>query len=284
MLPTRELKADETGKKIITASVLTDAGCLRESNEDRAQHVCPKDPETLRRRGTLTIVADGMGGHAAGEIASQMAIEIISGFYFDDNIADACAALRKAFDEANRQIYEAARNNEKFIGMGTTIVALVLLDDAGFAAHVGDSRLYRRRKENLQLLTVDHSQVMEMVKQGVLSIAEARRHEDKNVILRAVGTQPAVEIEMSGFFEVKPDDEFLLCSDGLTDLVDDEQILQTWLSAAEDINLAAEMLVNQARENGGHDNISVGIVKVSLAETNRRRAAPPVTREFSVSR
>ncbi|MGI8467986.1 MAG: Stp1/IreP family PP2C-type Ser/Thr phosphatase [Pyrinomonadaceae bacterium] len=279
MLPTRELDASELPPKIITASVRTDAGCVRESNEDSARHIRPNDFETQCAKGTLTIVADGMGGHASGEVASAMAVELISEFYYGDE-ADAYEALRNAVTEANRQIYETASSDEKYLGMGTTLAALVLFDDLAFAAHVGDSRLYRLRGQHLEMLTLDHSQVMEMVKNGVLSMEEARNHDDKNVILRAVGTQPKVEVELSEPFEVEPNDAFLLCSDGLSDMVDDAEILQTWLSASGNIHLAAERLIEQAKANGGHDNVSVGIVKVSFAE-DEKASGVKITREFS---
>ncbi|MGI9036265.1 MAG: Stp1/IreP family PP2C-type Ser/Thr phosphatase [Pyrinomonadaceae bacterium] len=287
MKKTRELKPADLPSKTIAVSVQTDVGCVREANEDNARHVSPNDAEMQLRKGTLTIVADGMGGHASGEIASQMAIELISEIYYaSDNgsgKADAAEALRNAIEAASREIYETSLTDEKYFGMGTTLVALVVFDDRAIAAHVGDSRIYRLRGQELEMLTLDHSQVMEMVKHGVISMEEARSHDDKNVILRAVGTQPQVEVEVSEPFAVQAGDAFLLCSDGLSDMLSDAEIRETWLAAEADIYAAAEQLINEAKKRGGHDNITVGIVKISFpddAKASRRRAR--VTREVEV--
>src|SRR4028118_1624167 len=129
----------------LSASIQTDAGCVRKANEDSGRYVRPNDAETQSRKGTLTIVADGMGGHSSGEVASQMAVELISRNYYSDNESDAPGALRKSVESANTEIFITSMTNRKFFGMGTTIIALVLLNDRAFAAHVGDSRLYRLR-------------------------------------------------------------------------------------------------------------------------------------------
>ncbi|MBA3600612.1 MAG: serine/threonine-protein phosphatase, partial [Acidobacteria bacterium] len=230
----------------VAASVQTDAGCVRQANEDNGRHVSPNDAETRLSKGTLTIVADGMGGHASGEVASEMAIELISQIYYADKNQSAQTALRNAVEQANREIYETSLTDEKFFGMGTTVIALVLLNNTAFAAHVGDSRLYRLRGQEMEMLTLDHSQVMEMVKLGIISMDEARNHADKNVILRAVGTGSAVEVEVSELFAVEVGDEFLLCSDGLSDMVEDAEIRHTWASA-DDIHVAVENLINIAK-------------------------------------
>jgi len=269
----------ESAAKTVTASVQTDAGCVREANEDSGRHIKPNDAETQHRKGTLTIVADGMGGHASGEVASQMAVELISEIYYADQTNSAPDALRNAIEQANGQIYQTSLTDEKLFGMGTTVIALVLLNDAAFSAHVGDSRLYRRRGQTMEMMTLDHSQVMEMVKYGIISMEEARNHDDKNVILRAVGTQPTVEVEVSDVFPIEPNDEFLLCSDGLCDMLDDDEILQTWL-AASDVHTAVENLIEAAKESGGHDNITVGIVRVSKAGEMQASRNVRVTREI----
>lgn len=279
MQPTREYKAPKLN---VTASVQTDAGCVRESNEDNGRHIKPFAGESEKTRGTLTIVADGMGGHSSGEVASEMAVELISEFYYSDEAETSPAALKAAIEKASAQIYQFSTTDEKFYGMGTTVVALVLLENTAFAAHVGDSRLYRLRGNEMQLLTLDHSQVMEMVKQGILSFEEAHTHEDKNIILRAVGTQPKVEAEVSEPFPVEPGDKFLLCSDGLSDMVEDQEISEVWLAAKGDIHAAVERLIELAKTRGGHDNVTVGIVRVAEAneiETSRR---VKVTREIEV--
>ncbi|MFN6963001.1 MAG: Stp1/IreP family PP2C-type Ser/Thr phosphatase [Pyrinomonadaceae bacterium] len=282
MHETREITFDSS-TPVIVASVQTDPGCVREANEDSGRHVSPNDAETRRSRGTLTIVADGMGGHASGEIASQMAVDLISEFYYTADAATCTPeALSDAIRQANAAIYETSLTDEKYYGMGTTVIALALLGDRAFAAHVGDSRLYRyRRDTGLQMLTIDHSQVMEMVRHGIITIEQARSHDDKNVILRAVGTQPEVEVEITGPFDVAVGDTFLLCSDGLTDMVED-QAIEAVLAEENDIHTASERLISAARLNGGHDNITAGLVRVAsetLAEASRDVR---ITREIAI--
>lgn len=279
MIETREVILSDLPLKIAAVSVQTDTGCVREANEDSGRHVSPNDEETLLRKGVLTIVADGMGGHASGEVASALAIELISEFYYADEANNASEALRNSIERASSRIYEFSSTDEKFFGMGTTLVALVLLGDKALTAHVGDSRIYRRRGQALEMLTLDHSQVMEMVKHGVISMEDARNHEDKNVILRAVSTQPTVEVEVSEPFSVEAGDEFLLCSDGLSDMLDDREIVQTWLKASSDVHAAAEQLIKQAKKRGGHDNITVGIVRVAAAYETQINGNVRVTRE-----
>lgn len=278
MRATREFKLPNLN---VTASVQTDAGSVRETNEDNGRHINPFSPETQNRRGTLTIVADGMGGHSSGEVASEMAVELISHFYYADEAESSSDALRNAIEQASKKIYETSTSDERYFGMGTTVVALVLQNNSAFSAHVGDSRLYRLRNKQMELLTIDHSQVMEMVKQGIISMAEAHTHDDKNIILRAVGTQPKVEVEISKPFRVEAADEFLLCSDGLCDMVAETEILDVWLNA-KDIHAAGEQLIDLAKLRGGHDNITVGIVRVSPESEVETSRKVRVTREIEV--
>lgn len=267
--------------KTVTATVQTDAGCVREANEDSGRHILPNDPETQFKKGILTIVADGMGGHASGEVASQMAVDLISELYYADKKHSAPEALRNAIEQASHRIYETSLTDEKMFGMGTTVIALVLLNDTAFWAHVGDSRLYRLHNQTMEMMTLDHSQVMEMVKYGIISMEEARNHDDKNVILRAVGTQPTVEVELSKSFPVETGDQFLLCSDGLCDMIEDENIRQIW-SSAKDLHAAGEQLINRAKENGGHDNITVGIVRISPQGEAEASKNVRITREITI--
>lgn len=276
MLETRQIKLNEV--RTILASVQTDAGCVRDSNEDSGRHVTPSDIESHQGRGTLTIVADGMGGHASGEVASQMAVELISEYYYADHDRPVTEALKSAIEVANSRIFEASASDEKYFGMGTTLVALVVLDDTAVSAHVGDSRLYRMRASELETLTTDHSQVMEMVRHGIISIEEARTHDDKNVILRAVGTQDHVEVEVSEAFAVEQGDTFLLCSDGLSDMVEDSMI-ESIMRSEPDIHVQGELLIEAAKENGGHDNITVGIVRIDATDGRENARIVRVTRE-----
>ncbi|MGE3467196.1 MAG: Stp1/IreP family PP2C-type Ser/Thr phosphatase [Pyrinomonadaceae bacterium] len=258
-METREIRPSGI---VVTASVKTDTGCVREANEDNGRHVVQGNVPA-----TLTIVADGMGGHSSGEVASEMAVDLIGRYFYAETGASIPAALEVAIARANAEIYQRSTSDLQYAGMGTTVVALAVSDRSAYAAHVGDSRLYRLRGRHMEVLTLDHSQVVEMVKMGLISWEDAQKHEDKNVILRALGTQSNVEVEISGPFEIEMGDEFLLCSDGLSDMVDDEEIATIWADAP-DLHAAVEMLVDRAKQNGGSDNITVGIVRVTAENEN----------------
>jgi PPM family protein phosphatase len=264
----------------IVASVRTDKGCVREANEDSGRFVRPNDPKLLAAKGALMIVADGMGGHSAGEVASQMAVETVSRLYYEAPGDDPQGALVAAVAEANRRIHAAAAADEAKHGMGTTCTALALRGGAAFGAHVGDSRLYLLRGGGAYQLSEDHSHVMEMVRQGLLTKEEARTHEDKNVILRALGTAPEVEVSAVAPVEARAGDFFLVCSDGLHDLVLDDEIARVVASAGDE-HAACERLIALAKERGGHDNITVGLVGVVPQGTAAAAAADdaPATRE-----
>lgn len=262
----------------IAASVQTDVGCVREVNEDSGRLVRPADPALLVSKGTLVVVADGMGGHSAGEVASQMAADVVCRLYYASKDEPA-AALRHAVEEANRRIHEAAAADESKHGMGTTCTTLALCGATAYAAHVGDSRLYMLRAGQLYQLSEDHSAVNEMVKLGIITKEQARTHEDKNVILRALGTNPEVEVSVLDPFAVRVGDRYLLCSDGLHDLVLEDEIASL-LSGSEDIHAAGERLIAMAKERGGHDNITVGIIAIMPEGTAAAEAGDaPTTRE-----
>jgi serine/threonine protein phosphatase PrpC len=277
--PAAQDMVGRAGKFEIVASVQTDVGCHRELNEDCGRIVQPGDSALLAKKGRLVVVADGMGGHSAGEVASSMAVEVINRSYYDDP-DDAPSALKNAFHEANRRIHESSLRDKSRNGMGTTCTALVLWNGSALAAHVGDSRLYLIRNEQIYLMTEDHSAVMELVKRGLLTLADARHHPDKNVILRALGSHPSVEVTSWEVpLPVRDGDRFLLCSDGLYDLVEDNEIMSAVIS--EDPHGACGSLITLAKNRGGYDNITVAVLAVSAAES----AAPePVraTREFRV--
>lgn len=283
---TGSLEAEDAGAFEVEASVQTDVGRVREINEDSGRFSRPSDPATLASKGVLLVVADGMGGHSAGEVASGMTIELVPRLYYG-SASPAPDALREAVEETNRQIYAASLADESKRGMGTTCTALALVNGEAFAAHVGDSRLYMMRGGKVYLLTEDHSAVMEMVKLGLITMDEARTHEDKNVILRALGTSPEVEVATLEPFHVRAGDKYLLCSDGLYDLVPDDEI-ERELSAAADIHAAGERLIEIAKARGGHDNITVGILELAPAPDSDGDATPErdngagETREFRV--
>ncbi len=262
----------------IDASVQTDKGCVREINEDSGRLVRPADPRLLAEKGLLVVVADGMGGHSAGEVASQMAADVVSRAYYEAQAAPG-EALRSAVEEANRLIHKAAAEDAAKHGMGTTCTALALCGGRAYAAHVGDSRLYMLREGRLYQLSEDHSAVNEMVKMGLITKEQARTHEDKNVILRALGTSPEVEVSTVEPLDVREGDQYLLCSDGLYDLVLDDEIAAA-LSESEDAHAAGERLIRTAKERGGHDNITVGIIAIRPEGTAAAEAQDaPTTRE-----
>jgi protein phosphatase len=261
----------------ITIAMLTDIGCRRRVNEDACHYVQPADPETLARRGTLAIVADGMGGYAGGEIASRLAVEVISRAYYD-SVEAAPAALAAAFRRASREIYRTAMKDRRLRGMGTTCTALVILNGQAFCAHVGDSRLYLIRDGEIYLMTEDHSAVREMVRRGLISAAAARHHEDRNIILRALGTHPEVKIMLwDKPFQARPADQFVLCSDGLSSLVEDEEIRRAAIPA--EPGAACANLIALAKERGGHDNITVGLIRLGPTDIIERLSVA-VTRDL----
>jgi serine/threonine protein phosphatase PrpC len=268
----------------VVASLQTDVGCVRETNEDNGRFVKPNDPQLIAAKGMLALVCDGMGGHSSGEVASQMAVDSISSLYYQSAQTDTQLALRAALEAANREIYAVSQTDETKRGMGTTCTALVVREGQAYAAHVGDSRMYLVRDGAAHLLTQDHSMVMEMVKQGILTMEKARHHEDKNVITRALGTQAEVEVDTwAKPFPVRENDSFLLCSDGLYDLIEDDEIREA-VTSSKDAYEACEALIALAKERGGHDNITVCIVQIKPVGENE--AAPPslpVTRELEVS-
>jgi len=269
----------QPGKFDVVVSMSSDVGCVRELNEDSGTYIQPDDPELLRSKGLLIVVADGMGGHSAGEVASRLAVDVVTRAYYEDG-GDARSALEKAFHEANREIHKAAENDASKNGMGTTCTALVLQDGTAISAHVGDSRLYLVREGSIYLMTEDHSAVMEMVKAGLITLEQARHHPEKNVILRAMGSHPEVEVTTwQEPFPVRAGDRFLLCSDGLYDLVEDEEIKRIVMLSAP--QTACESLIALAKERGGHDNITVGVVSLK-PEGEADPKSVPETRQAEV--
>jgi protein phosphatase len=174
--------------------------------------------------------------------------------------------------------------DEKLNGMGTTCTALVLQQGVAFSAHVGDSRIYMRRGGQIYLMSEDHSAVMEMVKHGIISMEEARHHADKNVILRALGTSPEVEAAIwERPLPIQIGDQFLVCSDGLYDLVEDDEIERALASAASP-HEACEQLIALAKQRGGHDNITVGIVHIQSADAMPGSQNLRITREVEAAK
>ncbi|TXT29144.1 MAG: protein phosphatase [Planctomycetota bacterium] len=238
----------------------SDVGFRRRNNQDSFAVMLSPDAETFQARGHLFIVADGMGGHAVGEMASQIAVETVPHVYFKNRTDDMPTALNAAILDANTAVHEKGSQNLDFHRMGTTVVVLTLGPAGAFAGHVGDSRLYRVRREQIDQLTFDHSLEWELIRRGHLKSNQQLLPDMKHVITRSIGPESEVEPEVEGPFPVWPGDTFLLCSDGLTGLVKDAEIgaIVKHLPPKE----ACRMLVNLANQRGGPDNITVVIAQV----------------------
>lgn len=238
---------------------LTDVGRRRDSNEDNLTRLVPKDPKLMDQKGAIFVVADGMGGHAAGEVASEIAVETIREEYYESESEEVAEALLRAIKHANQVIYERATEQAGRAGMGTTCVVVVTRGAVAYIANVGDSRVYLIRDGQIRQVTHDHSWVAEQVRAGMLTEEQARTHAHRNVITRALGTQPEVEADL--FIEpVQDGDLFLLCSDGLSGPVPDEDLNRIVTSASPQD--AVRDLIAQANEQGGPDNITALLVHV----------------------
>ncbi len=238
---------------------LTDVGRRRDSNEDSMTRLIPKDPKLMERKGAIFVVADGMGGHAAGEVASEIAVETIREEYYEAASDEVTEILAQAIKQANQVIYDRATEQAARAGMGTTCVALVVRGALAYIANVGDSRVYLIRDGRIRQLTNDHSWVAEQVRAGMLTEEQARTHAHRNVITRALGTQPEVEADI--FVEpLQDEDLLLLCSDGLSGPVSDEEMNRIISSSTP--QEAVRALIAQANEQGGPDNITALLVHV----------------------
>jgi serine/threonine protein phosphatase PrpC len=262
-----------TGLAMLTVNgaALTDAGPVRLANQDSVAVVLPEDLRQLAERGVLTVVADGMGGHEGGEVASGIAAARVAEAYYAAP-GSPQDALLKAFEVANREIYEMARTHPRLIGMGTTCTAVAVVNGLAYSAHVGDSRLYLIREGHIYQMTEDHSATMEMVRHGMLTLAEARSHDERNVILKAMGTRPELDTaHWSAPFPARENDRLLLCSDGLYERIEDHELADI-TSSRTPIDGCRE-LIRLAVERQSTDNVSAVVLEVSGA---------PVTKEVSL--
>ena len=253
---------------------LTDTGKVREHNED----MISGDADS-----GLLVLADGMGGYKAGEVASGIAVKTIVGLVREQmqlenmSCADAGSGLsragiilRDAVQRANKIIYQTARTQPQCEGMGTTVVAALFFDNRVTIAHVGDSRLYRVRGEKFERVTMDHSLLQELVDRGLYSAEEAQRAANKNYVTRALGVEPSVEVEVREI-TVQKGEVYMLCSDGLSDMVEDEDIHLTISTFGANLDTVARQLIQLANDNGGRDNISVVMAHVLDAFPARTR-------------
>jgi serine/threonine protein phosphatase PrpC len=259
--PTEVRERSALSKQLrLDVAQLTDVGRKRPHNEDSMAYVVPQEAQVMAKKGALFIVADGMGGHAAGEVASELAVETVSKLYYlqDDN-DDVVTSLLQAIKRANTLIHQRAAENMLRSGMGTTCVSAVLRGSMAYIANVGDSRAYLVRKGSVRQVSQDHSWVEEQVRAGLLTRDQARSHAQRNVITRSLGTQADVDIDI--FAErLEEGDTLVLCSDGLSGLILEEE-----LSSIVDKYMPQESvyrLVERANENGGPDNITAIVIRV----------------------
>lgn len=239
---------------------LSDIGFRRRNNEDCCGiHICP-DRETWKDHGHLFLVADGMGGHAVGELASKIAADTIPHTYFKSRESDQTQSLRESVEQANANIHERGTQNHDFARMGTTCTALSLTPRGVVIGHVGDSRAYRVRGNRIDQLTFDHSLQWEMIRSGRMKPEEAMLREPRNIITRSLGPEARVQVDVEGPYHALPGDTYVLCSDGLTAHLEDSEIgvIARELPPSE----ACRLLVHMANLRGGSDNVTVVVVRV----------------------
>ena len=252
---------------------LTDTGKVRDHNED----AIGSNPDI-----GLMVLADGMGGYNAGEVASGIAVQIVTDLATEaaereelssidshSGLMRLSIILRDAVSRSNKIIYQTAQSQTHCEGMGTTIVACIFFDNKVSIAHVGDSRAYRLRGGQLEQMTLDHSLLQELVDRGFYSREEAQRSTNRNYVTRALGVEPTVEVEVHEF-DVLPDDVYLLCSDGLPDMVEDDDIHLTISTFNDSLEVVGQQLIDLANDHGGRDNVSVMLAQVKEAFPAKR--------------
>lgn len=261
-------RTNDAPQSAIFVASLSDVGRVRSVNEDSCDSL-------LRPDGTrLLVVADGMGGHRGGAVASREALATIASTFTENPELEPASLLVRAIERANARVFSLAREDPELAGMGTTVVAFLLdAEGHGAVAHVGDSRAYRLRDRRLEALTSDHSVVAEMLQRGVLTAEEAAFHPRRNEILRSVGVLPEVEVELASV-PVAPDDWFLLCSDGLCGVVSDAEIEEV-LVHTRSPEAAVAALVDLANECGGPDNVTVQILAIPPAGSGEPKTPEP---------
>lgn len=239
---------------------VTDPGKVREHNEDAIG---------ANLDAGLLVLADGMGGYNAGEVASGIAVRTViqlvseacaredrTGLEGDTGLMRQTIVLRDAVARANKIIHQTAKSQPQCEGMGTTLVACLFFDNRMSVAHVGDSRLYRLRRSRFEQLTMDHSLLQELVDRGFYTREEAARSTNRNYVTRALGVEPVVEVEVNEI-DVQPNDVYLLCSDGLPDMVEDEDIHLTISTFSANLDTVGQQLIQLSNDHGGKDNISI---------------------------
>ena len=257
--PAAETSAAPTGRLTVQAVLKTDVGLVRSENQDLGSLTTPDEEKDHPAGGRLLIVADGMGGHRGGATASRLAAETVKAQYLGSETADIAVALKDSLTRANARIFSEAQANPDLRGMGTTTSALVIRGRQAWFAHVGDSRIYLCRGEEIRQLTDDHSLVASMVREGLLTQKEAEVHPRRNVLQRSMGVAEDVEIDIRGPFGIQEGDVFILCSDGLHGLVKEDELKEI---ARLQIQNAADEYIRRALERGAPDNVTVIVARI----------------------
>ncbi|MGI9554218.1 MAG: Stp1/IreP family PP2C-type Ser/Thr phosphatase [Thermodesulfobacteriota bacterium] len=245
----------------LQSSSVSDIGKIRQNNEDSYLElkIDERDGYSL-----LLVVADGMGGHNAGEVASKTVVESIESYFKSEesnlNSDKTLSHLKESIEKANSAVIKASASDESLKGMGSTCTAIMILNNMTFVAHVGDSRAYLIRGKKINQITKDHTLAEKMLESGIITKEEAKTSPHRNMLMKAIGIEDKVEVETYDPFNVKPGDVYLLCSDGLTEYLEEEELCSI-------INIyepqeACKLLVNIANKRGGKDNITVQIAKV----------------------
>ncbi len=252
-------------KNIINIEGMTDTGLIRAHNEDSIGNDLSIG---------LAVLADGMGGHKGGEVASALAVNSVlndlpgelercKNLEIDENVSGysyQSMAIKNVVEKANSIIFKAASKQIQYEGMGTTIVVTMFYDNRLTVAHVGDSRMYRLRDHAMTQITNDHSLLQELIDRGFYTPEEAEKSLNKNLVTRALGIEDTIKVDVTEEI-VLPNDSYLLCSDGLSDMVDDRRITMIMEENSTHIESACSELIQQALDNGGHDNVSVIIIE-----------------------
>lgn len=235
---------------------ITDIGMKRTMNQDYVYN----EEKVIGNLPNLFIVADGMGGHKAGDFASRFCVEKVVEHVKNNSLKTPVGILEEAIKNTNELLIEASKEKSDYDGMGTTFVAATIFEDVMYVANVGDSRLYVINNQMKQV-TVDHSLVEEMIKSGEIDRTDARLHPNKNIITKALGANKYINAD---YFEIniKKEDIVLMCSDGLTNMIEDEEIFHIVKENASDLKSAANKLVNIANDYGGIDNIAIILIKL----------------------
>lgn len=256
---TAEESAVSTPRLGVQAILRTDVGLVRSENQDFGTYTTPREESHSHPGGRLLVVADGMGGHRGGATASRLAGETIKAQYLGSETYDIAQALRESLTRANARIFSEAQANPDLRGMGTTTSALVVKNNQAWFAHVGDSRIYLVRGDEIRQITEDHSLVASMVREGLLTPKEAETHPRRNVLQRSMGVGEDVDIDVSGPFAIQENDVFVLCSDGLHGLVREPELKEV---AALPIDQAATEYVRLALSRGAPDNVTVIVARI----------------------